>query len=142
MLAAARLAAVHDMVLRLPQAYDTPIGPGGEALSGGQRQRIALARAIYRRPALIILDEPNASLDAEGEEALIAAMAALKSQGSTIIVIAHRPTIVGVVDKLLVLRDGAVDTLGPRAEVLARVTRPIVAARDPAAVVAKIGGRP
>jgi PrtD family type I secretion system ABC transporter len=139
--AAARLAGVHDMVLRLPQAYDSVIGPAGEALSGGQRQRIALARAVYGRPALIVLDEPNASLDAEGEEALVAAMASLKAQGSTIIIIAHRPTVVGVVDKLLVLRDGAVDTLGPRPEVLAKVTRPIPATRETAPVVAKIGGR-
>jgi PrtD family type I secretion system ABC transporter len=136
---AARLAGVHDMILRLPQGYGTRIGHGGEALSGGQRQRLALARAVYACPALLVLDEPNASLDAEGEEALVAAMATLKSRGTTIVLIAHRPTVVGVADKVLVLRDGMVDRLGPRAEVLAKVMRPLPASREP--VIAKLGGR-
>jgi len=135
-LAAAQLAGLHGTILRLPLGYDTQIGPGGEALSGGQRQRIALARAVYGRPALVILDEPNANLDAEGEEALLSAMVALKRQGTTVVVIAHRPTIVGAVDDILVLRDGAMDMIGPRAEVLAKVTRPI------APVVVKTGTRP
>lgn len=123
-LTAANLAGLHNIILRLPQAYDTPIGPGGEALSGGQRQRIALARAVYGRPALVILDEPNANLDAEGEDALLTAIVALKKQGTAVVVIAHRPTIVGAVDNILLLRDGVMEMLGPRAEVLAKVTRP------------------
>ena len=135
-LTAANLAGLHNIILRLPQAYDTPIGPGGEALSGGQRQRIALARAVYGRPALVILDEPNANLDAEGEDALLTAIVALKKQGTAVVVIAHRPTIVGAVDNILLLRDGVMEMLGPRAEVLAKVTRPASAP-----VIVKTGTR-
>lgn len=140
-LAAAHLTDLHNAILRLPQAYDTQIGPGGEALSGGQRQRIALARAVYGCPALVILDEPNANLDAEGEDALLGTIVALKKQGSAVIVIAHRPTIVGAVDNILVLRDGAVDMFGLRAEILARVARPVVPPREVAPVVVKTGTR-
>lgn len=139
-IAAARLAGLHEMILRLPEAYDTPIGSGGEALSGGQRQRIALARAVYGVPALVVLDEPNANLDTEGEDALIAAIASLKAQGCAIVMIAHRPTIISAVDNILVLRDGVQEALGPRAEVLAKFSRP-PAAREQAPVVAKIVGR-
>jgi PrtD family type I secretion system ABC transporter len=132
--AAARLAGVHETILRLPQGYDTAIGPGGEALSGGQRQRIALARAVYGGPALVVLDEPNSSLDTEGEEALRVAIAALKAMGTTVVIVAHRPSAIAAVDKILVVRDGAMEMIGPRAEVLARVTRPMPA-------VAAVGGR-
>lgn len=138
-IAAARLAGLHETILRFPKAYDTPIGPGGEALSGGQRQRIALARAVHGSPSLIVLDEPNASLDAEGEEALHIAMLQLKARGAAVIVIAHRPNMISVVDRLMVLRDGAVDLLGPRAEVLAKVTRPVPAMREGRPVVASVG---
>ena len=124
---AAKRAGVHDMILRLPQGYDTPIGTGGCALSGGQRQRIGLARAVYGGPCLVILDEPNSNLDDEGESALVHAISELKRAGTTVVIISHRPSILGVTDQILVLAEGAVRMFGNRAEVLARFTRPVVA---------------
>ncbi|PSC04004.1 type I secretion system permease/ATPase [Alsobacter soli] len=121
---AARSAGVHEMILRLPEGYDTEVGAGGAMLSGGQRQRIGLARALFDRPPLIVLDEPNASLDAEGELQLIRAMQIAKAWGSTVIIVAHQPHIVKPADKLLVLRNGRVDLYGDRDEVLATL-RPI-----------------
>ena len=124
---AAKRAGVHDMILRLPQGYDTPIGTGGCALSGGQRQRIGLARAVYGGPCLVILDEPNSNLDDEGEAALVHAITELKRTGTTVVIISHRPSILGVTDQILVLAEGTVRMFGNRAEVLARFTRPVVA---------------
>ncbi|HSK41816.1 MAG TPA: type I secretion system permease/ATPase [Arenibaculum sp.] len=118
---AARLAGVHDMIGRLPFGYDTPVGDGSFVLSGGQRQRIALARALFGAPRLLVLDEPNASLDTIGEQALLHALGQAKADGVTVIMIAHRPSVVSIADKLLVLKDGAVERFGPRAEIMSTV---------------------
>ncbi len=112
--AAAELAGVHDMILRMPKGYETEIGEGGAKLSGGQRQRIGLARAIYGDPVLILLDEPNASLDAAGDQALAEAIWALKSAGATVILIAHRPSLLARVDNVAILNQGRLQYLGPR----------------------------
>ena len=120
---AARRANVHELILRLPKGYDSEIGDAGQALSPGQRQRIALARALYGKPRLVVLDEPNANLDHEGEEALLQTLETLKAEGVTVVVIAHRPSLLRGVDKMLVLNDGAVASFGLRADVMARVTR-------------------
>jgi ABC-type protease/lipase transport system fused ATPase/permease subunit len=126
-IAAAKLAGVHDMVLRFPQGYDTPIGDGGLPLSGGQRQRIGLARAVFGSPRIIVLDEPNANLDADGEKALIDALAQLKKAGTTVVIVAHRPQVLRDADQILVMRDGEIALFGPRAEVLTRLTGPRLA---------------
>jgi ATP-binding cassette subfamily C protein EexD len=122
-IAAAQRANAHEMILRLPQGYDTQIGEGGAALSGGQRQRIGLARALYGKPRIVVLDEPNANLDGEGEAALTQAMAGLRQAGITLIVVSHRPSLLAGMDKLLVIRDGTLELFGPRSEVLSRLTR-------------------
>lgn len=121
---AARLTGLHEAILRFPKGYDTPIGEAGGLLSGGQRQRIGLARAVYGEPALIVLDEPNANLDEAGELALIAAVARLKERGKTVLLITHRPGIVGAADRLLVLGDGKVVADGPRDVVMAGLQFP------------------
>ncbi|TDQ83375.1 ATP-binding cassette subfamily C protein [Dongia mobilis] len=120
--AAARRADVHETIGALPHGYDTEIGEQGYSLSGGQRQRIGLARALFGSPVFMVLDEPNANLDQSGEQALMNALAAAKADGTTIILITHRPSIVGVCDKLLVLREGGMAQFGPRADVLRSVT--------------------
>lgn len=118
---AARLAQAHEMILRLPDGYDTVVGEGGVRLSGGQRQRIALARALYGGPKLVVLDEPDAHLDAEGEMALRLALLSLKARGTTVIVVGHRAGLMAQMDKLAVLNDGVLEAFGPAAAVLARM---------------------
>lgn len=115
---AAQLAGLHEMILRMPKGYDTYIGENGAVLSGGQRQRIGLARALYGDPKLIVLDEPNASLDNDGELALLQAMSYMKQLGTTVVVITHKVSLLSNVDKLLVLNDGALAVFGPREGVL------------------------
>jgi PrtD family type I secretion system ABC transporter len=126
---AAHLAGVHEMILRLPMGYDTDIGEQGAGLSGGQRQRVALARAIFGQPVLLVLDEPNANLDAVGEDALGRAIESLKGRGSTIVVIAHRPALLAHADRIAVLNGGRLDMIGARDEVLAHIAQPRPARR-------------
>lgn len=128
-IAAAQGAGLHEMILRLPKGYDTPIGEAGGLLSGGQRQRIALARAIYGEPALIVLDEPNANLDDVGEAALNQAVRELKAKGKTVFLITHRPGAVQLADQLLVLQEGRIVMQGPRPAVLAQLQARAQAAR-------------
>ena len=120
---AAQLAGVHDMVLQLPQGYDTNIGLDGSMLSGGQKQRIGLARAFYGDPKFIVLDEPNANLDTQGEEALMTAISVAKEKSITTIIISHKTSILSVVDKILVMKDGMVASFGPKKEVMEKLKK-------------------
>ena len=120
----AQLAGCHEMIQQLGEGYDTQIGDGGHALSGGQRQRIALARSLYGNPCLIVLDEPNASLDAAGEEALLFAVQKMRASGSTVIIITHKVNILAVTDKIVVMGNGQVQAFGARDEILGRLSGP------------------
>jgi len=115
---AAKTAGVHEMILRLPQGYDTMVGPGGTTLSGGQRQRVGLARALYRKPKIIVLDEPNSNLDEEGDRALLNAILTMKINKSTVILITHKLSVLGAVDKIAVLAQGSLSMYGKSDEVL------------------------
>jgi ATP-binding cassette subfamily C protein len=119
---AARAAGIHEMIGRFPFGYDTVVGDGGYSLSGGQRQRIALARALFGQPRLLVLDEPNSNLDHDGERALLNTIRMAKEGGATVVIIAHRPSVMAVADKLLVLKDGLVEQFGDRTDVIQAVT--------------------
>lgn len=123
-IAAARAAGVHEVVLRLTEGYDTRLGEGGAGLSAGQRQRVGLARALYGDPFLVVLDEPNSNLDAEGENALTQAILGVRRRGGLCLVIAHRPSALAAVDLVLVMADGRAQAVGPKDEVFKRVLRP------------------
>jgi len=135
--AAARAAGVHELILRLPEGYETRIGEGGATLSAGQRQRVALARALYGNPFLVVLDEPNSNLDAEGDDALTQAIRSVCGRGGIVVVVAHRPSALVAVDLLLVMSDGRVEAFGPKDEVLSKVLRPPA---TPLKVVAEAAG--
>lgn len=122
--AAAQKAGVHEMILRLPQGYETQIAHGGAMLSGGQRQRIGLARALYGEPVLVVLDEPNSNLDQDGEAALVRAVLGMKEAGTTVVLITHRPSVLNAMDTLVLIAEGEMRMSGPRAEMIARLTRP------------------
>lgn len=121
--AAARAVGLHDFIMALPQGYESPVGSDGAMLSGGQRQRVGLARAIYGDPVFVVLDEPNSSLDEEGDAALANAIRWMKSRGTTFVVMTHRTSVLAVADKMLVLRDGQMQAFGPRDEVLAALQK-------------------
>ena len=126
---AARVVGLHDLIMALPQGYASPVGRDGAVLSGGQRQRVALARALYGRPAFVVLDEPNSSLDESGDAALAQAITQLKLTGTTFVVMTHRTSVLGVADKLLVLRDGQTQMFGPRDDVIKALAEAAAKAR-------------
>jgi ATP-binding cassette subfamily C protein len=122
LIGAAQLAGVHEMILRLPDGYETAVGEGGAVLSGGYRQRIGLARAVFGSPSVVVLDEPSSNLDADGDAALADCMLKLKKSRVTVLIVSHRPATITMVDKILLLVDGGVEAFGPRAEVMARLS--------------------
>lgn len=137
---AARMAGVHELILRLPQGYETNIGVGGAMLSAGQRQRVALARALYGNPFLVIMDEPNSNLDAEGEGALSDAILKIRDRGGIAIVVAHRPSALAAVDIVLTMNEGRATAFGPKDEVLSRVLRRESPMSDPRLAPLKLVG--
>ena len=135
--AAARAVGLHEFILALPQGYDSPVGPEGARLSGGQRQRVGLARALYGNPVFVVLNEPNSSLDEEGDAALARAIKEAKARGTTFVIMTHRTSVLGVADKMLVLHDGAQQAFGPRDEVLAALQKAQQPPKAPAAPAAR-----
>lgn len=127
---AAQMAGIHEMILHFPQGYNTLLGTGSFELSGGQKQRLGLARALYAKPVLVVLDEPNSNLDEAGDQALSKALSAIKAEGSTVILITHRPSSLSVVDKLLYLKDGVQQLFGPR-DVILKALLPITKTPSP-----------
>ncbi|RWE57587.1 ATP-binding cassette domain-containing protein, partial [Mesorhizobium sp.] len=120
-IAAAKAAGAHDLIVSFRQGYETEIGEHGEALSAGQRQRIALARALYRDPFLVVLDEPNSNLDMDGEQALIRAMLGVRERGGVVVIVAHRPNVLAAVDFIMAMNQGRVHEFGPKDEVFAKM---------------------
>jgi ATP-binding cassette subfamily C protein len=137
-IAAAEAAGVHDLIVNLSQGYDTQVGENGAALSSGQQQRVGLARALYRDPFLVVLDEPNANLDSEGDEALTGAIAGVRKRGGIVIVVAHRPSAIAAVDLILVMNKGRLHHFGPKEEALAKAA-PRAATPRPLQVVPEVG---
>jgi ABC-type protease/lipase transport system fused ATPase/permease subunit len=149
-LEAARAADVHEMILRLPNGYETRIGDRGTSLSAGQRQRIGLARALYKNPFLIVLDEPNSNLDADGDAALLKSIVEVKARGGIAVVVSHRPTVLQAVDLVAVVGNGQLTAFGPRDEVIKKATKggaqapaaaPAPATQQIAAAVQKSAGK-
>jgi len=138
-IAAAQAAGVHDLIVGLPEGYDTQVGESGTALSAGQAQRVALARALYGDPFLVVLDEPNSNLDAEGDEALSRAIMGVRARGGIIVVVAHRPTAIANVDLLLMMHQGRAQAFGPKDEVLSRVLQRDGPAPRPLKIVPELG---
>jgi ATP-binding cassette subfamily C protein len=138
--AAAKAAGVHDLIIELGEGYETHVGERGETLSAGQAQRIALARALYRDPFLVILDEPNSNLDAAGDEALTRAILGVRARGGIVVVIAHRPSAIAGVDLVLVLKQGRLQAFGPKDEILSKVLQRDAPAPRPLKVVSDMGG--
>jgi ATP-binding cassette, subfamily C, bacterial PrsD len=138
-IAAAKEAGVHDMIVKMREGYNTQVGEQGTALSAGQAQRVALARALYGDPFLIVLDEPNSNLDSEGDEALTRAVRAARERGAIVVVVAHRPVGIEGVDQILVLKDGRMQAFGPKETVLAQVLQPRVASPTPIKIVSDAG---
>ena len=134
--AAARAVGLHDFILSLPQGYDSPVGAEGARLSGGQRQRVGLARALYGNPVFVVLDEPNSSLDEQGDAALSVAIQEFKARGTTFVVMTHRTSVLAVADKMLVLRDGQQQAFGARDDVLAALNKAAQQTQAPAQVQA------
>jgi ATP-binding cassette subfamily C exporter for protease/lipase len=132
--AAAQAVGLHEFILALPQGYESQVGPEGAMLSGGQRQRVALARALYGKPALVVLDEPNSSLDEQGDAALAAAISKLAARGTTFVVMTHRTSVLGVANKMLVLREGQAQAFGPRDEVIKALNEAAAKAQQAATV--------
>jgi ABC-type protease/lipase transport system fused ATPase/permease subunit len=133
---AATRANAHELILRLPKGYDTPVGDGGSFLSAGQRQRIALARALYGDPRLVVLDEPNSNLDTDGEAALLEAVRRLKAESRTVVVVTHRTSLLAAMDKVMLLREGMIEKIGLMSEVMGGV-RSVHPEAGPAVVAAK-----
>jgi PrtD family type I secretion system ABC transporter len=134
---AAQLAGAHEMILRLPQGYDTQLGEQASVLSVGQRQRVGLARALFGEPAYVVLDEPNAALDSEGEASLLRALEILKQAGSTVVIVSHKPNVFRTADKMLVLKNGRVELFGPREQVMAKIMQAAAAPAIPQAEAAR-----
>jgi ATP-binding cassette subfamily C protein len=139
-IAAAQAAGVHDLIVSLSDGYETQVGEGGSSLSAGQAQRVALARALYRDPFLVVLDEPNSNLDAEGDDALSRAITGVRTRGGIVVVVAHRPSAVVSLDLLLIMHQGRAQAMGPKDEVLAKMAQQREAATPrPLKVVPDVG---